>query len=133
MKDSTIAVTTMAFLLLLPGLMTSCDLGVNKQELEISLAHIHEVHVNIAESYPPQVFVQIKFGIRDGCTTPHEPTIKRKGKTIDIKVTVQRPKERYCPYVYGTFEENVNLGTDFTSGETYIINVNDSTTSFIMQ
>ena len=133
MKDSIIIVTTMVLLLLLLGLMTSCNSGINKHELEIRLAHIYEVHVNVAESYPPQVFVQIKFGVRDGATTPREPTIKRVGNTIDIKVTIQRPKGRYCPYVYGTFEENINLGTDFASGETYIINVNDSTTSFVVQ
>lgn len=100
--------------------------------LEIRLAPIHDVQVNIAESYPPQVFVYVKGGLSDSCTTVHELTKERSGNVIDIEVTTQRPKGAVCALVYGFFEKNVNLGSDFTSGETYTINVNHMTTSFVM-
>lgn len=103
------------------------------EEVEIRLAPIHEVKVNIAESYPPQVFVYIKGGLNDACTTFHQLTVERSGNTIYIEVATQRPKGAICAQVYGFFEQNVNLGSDFTSGETYTVKVNDMTTSFVMQ
>ncbi|MFC2009823.1 hypothetical protein ACFLT6_00240 [Chloroflexota bacterium] len=37
-----------------------------------------------------------------------------------------------CPAVYGYFEQNVALGSDFISGETYTVKVNDVTKMFVM-
>ena len=110
-----------------------CDSDVDGNELEIRLAPIHEVRVNIAESYPPQVFVYIRGGLADSCTTFHETSTERISNTINITVTTQRPKGAQCAQVYGYFEENVPLGSDFVSGETYTINVNDEIISFVMQ
>ena len=102
-------------------------------EIEISLAPIHDVQVNIAESFPVQIFVYIKGGLSDGCTTFHELTEERDGKNVNIEVTTQRPKDAICTQVYGYFEKNIALGSDFVSGETYTITVNDVVTSFVMQ
>ena len=102
-------------------------------EIEIRPAPIHEVQVNIAESFPPQIFVYIKGGLSDGATTFHELTTERSGNTINITVTTQRPKDTIAAQVYGYFEKNVALGIDFTSGETYIVNVNDVAKNFVMQ
>jgi len=110
-----------------------CRSGVDKHELEIRLAPIHEVGVNIAESYPPQVIVYIKGGLADSCTTFHELSTERSGNTVNITVTTKRPQGAQCAQVYDYFEENVNLGSDFVSGETYTINVNDKVASFVMQ
>jgi len=102
-------------------------------ELEIRLAPIHDVQINIAESYPPQIFVYIKGGLSDGCTTFHKLDIRRSASTIDIEVTTKRPKDAVCSEIYGFFERNVNLGSDFISGENYTVKVNEVTTSFVMQ
>ena len=53
--------------------------------------------------------------------------------TINITVTTQRPNDAVCARVYGSFEQNVALGSALTSGDSYTINVNDETTSFVMQ
>ncbi len=37
------------------------------------------------------------------------------------------------PAMLDFFEKKVGLGSDFASGETYIVNVNDETSSFVMQ
>jgi hypothetical protein len=103
------------------------------QQLEIRPAPIHEVRVAIAESYPPQVVVYIKGGLSDGCTTFHELKTERSGNAVNITVTTQRPKGAVCTQVYGYFEQNLNLGSDFISGQTYTIQVNEKTTSFVMQ
>ena len=124
-----VVLVLLVIVLITPGCL-SCNGG---QEMEISLAPIHDVQVNIAESYPPQVFVYIKGGLPDSCTTTYRYEVKRGGDTIDIDVYNQRPKDVICAQVYGYFEENVDLGSDFASGRTYTINVNDKTTTFVMQ
>ena len=93
-------------------------------ELEIKQAPIHEVQVNIAESYPEQIFVYIKGGLADSCTTFHDLETERIDNTINIEVTTERPRDAVCAQVYGYFEKNVNLGSDFIRGETYIVDVN---------
>jgi len=110
-----------------------CQSENDELEIEIHPAPIHEVQVNIAESFPPQVFVYIKGGLADSCTTFNELTVERSNNTINIRVTTQRPKGVVCAQVYGFFEKNIGLGSDFTSGETYIVNVNGKTTRFVMQ
>lgn len=106
---------------------------VNQQilnDVEISLAPIHEVNVTFLKSNPAQVSVYIKGGLRDGCTTFNNIEITREGYTVNIKVTTKHPKEAVCPAIYGYFEKDVNLGTDFTITTTYTLNVNDYTTTF---
>lgn len=127
----------LALILIVPVLaVAGCQPTVSdadEEEMEVRLAPIHEVRVNIAESFPPQIFVYIKGGLADSCTVFNEVTTERSGNTVNIRVTTKRPREAVCAQVYGYFEQNVALGTDFTSGEIYIINVNDQATSFVMQ
>lgn len=99
-------------------------------DLEIKLATIDEVKVYIMKSNPPQIGVYIKGGLPDGCTTFHDIETTREGSTVNIKVTVQHPREVSCPAVYTNFEKDINLGTDFTFGTTYTLNVNDYNTTF---
>ena len=99
---------------------------------EISLAPVHEVDVLFMESFPVQVGVRIKGGLRDGCTAFHDAVVTRDGDTVNIEVTVQRPKEAVCDLAYRFFEKNLNLGSEFTAGTVYTLNVNDFTTTFEM-
>jgi hypothetical protein len=100
------------------------------EDYEISLAPIHEVTVSFMESYPVQVGVHIQGGLRDGCTEFHDIEITRESDTVNITVTVQHPKDKVCPAIYGYFEKYINLGSNFTTGTTYTLNVNDFTTTF---
>jgi len=100
------------------------------EDIEITLAPIHEVEVVIMESFPVQVGVHIKGGLSDGCTTFHDAVVTREGDTVNIEVTVQRPGDAICTQVYGFFEKNLNLGSEFTAGTTYNLKVNDYTTTF---
>jgi hypothetical protein len=52
-----------------------------RSEMEIKPAPIEEVRVNIAESFPVQVFVYIKGGLADACTTLHEVKSERNNTT----------------------------------------------------
>ncbi len=108
------------------AIITACQRGT-----EISPAPIHEVDVRFAESHPVQVFVYIKGGLKDGCTTFHDLSVERDGNTVNIYVTTRRPRKAVCPAVYGFFEKNVALGTNFSPGETYTLKVNGFITTFI--
>ncbi|UCC17232.1 MAG: hypothetical protein JSU58_01405 [Dehalococcoidales bacterium] len=132
-------ITIVAILLCFLSIVSSaCSDGEEKpfdnQEFEIKAAPIHEVDIRIAESYPPQVFVYVKGGLADACTAFEEVLVKRRTDTdIEIEVSVRRSRDEICAQVYGYFEKNVNLGTDFVSEETYTVTVNDYQTKFIMQ
>lgn len=122
-------VMVITLILLVTGAI-ACQGGT--QDVEIRLAPIHEVRIIIAESHPTQVVVYIQGGLTDGCTTFRTLKVERAGNMVNITVTTQRPRDAICTQVYGYFEQNVNLGSDFVSGQTYIIKVNDRTTSFVM-
>ena len=100
--------------------------------LQIGLAPIHEVEVYFMESFPVQVGVRIKVGLADGCTTFRDAAVKRAGNGVNIEVTTQRPRDAICTQVYGFFEKNLNLGSDFAPGTVYDLKVNDRTTAFRM-
>jgi hypothetical protein len=102
-------------------------------DFEISLAPIHEVKTYIMKSNPPQIGVYIKGGLRDGCTEFHDIEITRESNIVNIKVTTKHPKNTACPAVYGFFEKDINLGSDFIFGTTYILKVNDYSTTFLYQ
>jgi hypothetical protein len=68
-------------------------------EVEIRMAPIHEANATLLMSNPPQVEVYIKGGLADGCTTFHNIEVAREGSHINITVTVQHPKDVFCPAV----------------------------------
>lgn len=127
-----VALITMVFLLGTALAFTGCKTGP-ASDIEIKPAPIHEIDVRFAESFPVQVFVYIKGGLSDGCTTFRDLKTVRSGETVTIDVTIQRPREAICTQVYGFFEKNVALGTDFVSGKTYTLKVNGEVRTFTMQ
>jgi hypothetical protein len=102
-------------------------------DIEIRPAPIHEVKVSLLKSNPLQIGVYIKGGLQDGCAAFYNIEIMREGSIVNIKVTTRHPREKACPAIYTYFEKNINLGSDFTFGKTYTLNVNDYTTTFIYQ
>jgi inhibitor of cysteine peptidase len=105
------------------------DAGENP-EIEIKTAPIHEVEIMIAESYPEQVIVYIKGGLPDGCAEFNDLVTEINGDAVNITVTIKRPKDAVCPAIYGYFEKNVNIGSNFLRGQDYTVNVNGFTAQF---
>jgi hypothetical protein len=122
-------IITLVFTALLVA-SAGCQGDTGEQEVEIKLAPIHDAHISINMSLPEQIFVDIKGGLADSCTTFHDLETERIDNTINITVTTERPNGAICAQVYSYFKKNVALGSDFISGETYIVNVNDVTISF---
>jgi hypothetical protein len=113
--------------------LTGCKTTPGTTEIEIISAPIHEINISYAKSNPPQVLVAIKGGLPDGCTKFHDLKCEVVEKTIEIKVTIERPKGAVCPAIYGYFDQTVNLGSSFVRGDIYTVKVNDQITTFTMQ
>jgi hypothetical protein len=100
------------------------------EEIEISLTPIESVTVSLMKSNPPQVGIHIVGGLPDGCTNFYSIEITRETDTVNIKVFNHHPKGVFCTAIYTTFEKDINLGSDFVTGATYTLNVNDYKTTF---
>jgi hypothetical protein len=77
---------------------------------------------------------QIKAGLPSGCAKPlsHE-VLPRQGNVIQVVVLNSLPDNAVCTAIYGMYDLNVNLGSDFTSGQTYIVRVNEREITFTAQ
>lgn len=99
------------------------------------LAPIDSVEINIAESFPPQYFLHVVSGLPSGCAQFDRYEVSREGDTIRVKVINRMPADKSvaCTMIYGTKEHNIALGSDFESGKTYTVIVNDVTKTFVAQ
>lgn len=99
-------------------------------------APIERVEISVAESSPPQYFVDIVSGLPNGCARFDSIETSRSGDTIQLVVVnlVPSPGSQVaCTMIYGTVQHHVALGTDFESGRTYTVVVNDVTETFQAQ
>jgi hypothetical protein len=125
-----------AVMLLLAGACTSDESSPNEPRRERVLAPIESVEVIVAESFPPQYFVQVTSGLANGCAQFDEVTTERDGDTVRITVWNTMPvsdEAIACTMIYGFVENNVALGTDFAPNQRYSVEVNDVTESFVAQ
>jgi len=124
-------------LLFLAATVLACQPGGSQpfasQEPEIFPATILDIRIEVFDTSPPQVMAYIKSPIPDTCTAIDELKTERSDSTIDITLTIKRTPAAGCRKAEGYFMQNVNLGSDFVSGQTYTIKVNDKTTSFVME
>ena len=111
---------------------------VPRAELDLisAPAPIGRVEIDVAESFPPQYFVDIVSGLPNGCARFGSIETSRSGDTIRLVVVnvVPHPRSRVaCTMIYGTVQHHVALGTDFEPGRTYTVVVNDVTETFQAQ
>jgi len=100
-----------------------------------ALAPIESVEVLIMESFPPQYSVAVVSGLPNGCTSFGGYRLERNGDMIRIEVINWKPADesKACTEEYRTVEHNIWLGSDFESGKTYTVIVNDVIESFVAQ
>jgi hypothetical protein len=84
---------------------------------------VDSVDVQIAESFPPQVFVRFQGVLGDGCTTLGEMSQRRKGNTIDVTVATNHSGAEVCTAIAQLVDKTIKLEGDFPPGE-YIVRVN---------
>lgn len=95
-------------------------------------APIESVSIVMLKSYPPQYVVQITSGLPSGCAKFDSIDWERKGDRIAVHVynTVPANEQMACTMVYGYHESSVNIGSAFTPGTTYTVDVNGTEKTF---
>ena len=94
-------------------------------------APIDQIQVVIRESSPPQLTLNITAGLPGGCAQRESHSLGRTGDTVSVRVLNSVPTGNVvCTMIYGTYELNIELGSDFRPGATYTVQVNDKTTTF---
>jgi hypothetical protein len=98
-------------------------------------APIDGLDIRIAESFPPQYFLHVQAGLPSGCAQQYRHDVERDGNVITVTVLNSLPTatDIACTAIYGIYELNIALGSDFDSGETYTVHVNDQETTFTAQ
>lgn len=93
-------------------------------------APIESVEVAFLESFPVQHALQIVAGLENGCIEAYGSQavtiIRLDGKNIvEVEVTnVVGPPGTACDASYRTYDENINLGSDFEPGSEWDVYVN---------
>jgi hypothetical protein len=86
------------------------------------------------ESFPPQYTLHVLAGLPSGCAQPAGHEVTRSGNTIQVRVYNSIPTGMVvCTMIYGTYELNIPLGSDFVSGQQYVVEVNDQRLTFRAQ
>ena len=106
-----------------------------KVTTERALAPIDSAAIRVAESAPPQYFLDVASGLPSGCARYDRTEVTRAGTTITVKVwnVLETPAGGACTAIYGTRTEAVVLGTDFVRGTAYTVQVNDEVKTFVAQ
>ena len=96
---------------------------------EIKPMPIDVVNVQIRESQPVQVAVEVTGSLTDGCTEFHQMSQVRTGNTIEITLTTIRAKDMMCTQDITSYTNTIALEGEFPSGS-YIVRVNGVEKSF---
>jgi hypothetical protein len=98
------------------------------------LAPIDGLEVRVLESSPPQYMVSVRAGLPGGWAEKNRFETRRAAEAIIVTVLNWMPADSPpCTMIYGSYELNINLGSDFRPGTTYTVNVNDKKTAFTAQ
>jgi hypothetical protein len=98
------------------------------------LAPIERLEVRVLESSPPQYVLGVRAGLPSGCAEKNRHEVERVAEAISVTVLNWMPTEpRPCTMIYGSYELNINVGSDFRPGTTYSVIVNDKRTAFVAQ
>ena len=98
-----------------------------------AFAPIERAEVRVLESQPPQYVLQVVAGLPSGCAKPGGHFVNRGGGAINVKVLNSVATGGVCTMIYGTYELNIALGSDFEPGVTYAVRVNDRELAFRAQ
>ena len=98
-------------------------------------APIDAVEIAIAKSLPPQYSAEVTSGLPSGCAKFDSYMVERNGDTITISVwnTLPGDPQVVCSQIYGIVHTSIQLGSDFTTGKTYAVMVNDVKKTFVAQ
>ena len=88
-------------------------------ERERVLAPIDATDIRVLESFPPQYMLNVIAGLPNGCARADGYQVDRTGDTVRVRIYNTMPVGKViCTQIYGTYELNIPLGSDFQSGAT---------------
>ena len=98
-------------------------------------APIESVEVLVLESFPQPYLLAVVSGLPNACFSYAGFRLSRNGATVQIEMTNWKPSDPdvVCAEIYRTVETNIALGSDFESGTTYTVVVNDVKETFVAQ
>jgi hypothetical protein len=91
-------------------------------EYQVEDVTIESVEVQLAESFPVQVFVNVSGYLPDPCWEPREPVVEQDGSRFNIEIVAERKADQMCPQVIEPYESTIGLGT-MEPGD-YLVDVN---------
>lgn len=101
---------------------------------ELLPAPIESLDILVMESFPPQYLLNIVAGLPSGCAEKGTHEVTYSGNEVRVAVLNSvLTGDVACTMIYGIYEVNINLGSDFVSGQTYTVYVNDAELTFTAQ
>ena len=98
------------------------------------LAPEEKLSVRLLESSPAQYVLTVRAGLPSGCAEQNRHELSRSAGAVIVTVLNWMPTGNVsCTAIYGSYELSINLGSDFQTGTTYQVRVNDKATSFVAQ
>jgi hypothetical protein len=122
-------------------LATSCGSATDRSlsspsplDRQAVAAPIDSLDVRVLESAPPQYVLSVRAGLPGGCAERNRHEVERVAETITVTVLNWMPTGNpVCTMIYGSYELNINFGSDFRPGTAYSVRVNDKGTVFVAQ
>jgi hypothetical protein len=82
--------------------------------------------IRVMESSPPSYVLNVQVGLPGGCARAAGYEVSRSGSQITVVIMNSMPATPVpCTMIYGLYSLNIPLGSDFQSGQTYSVQVND--------
>jgi hypothetical protein len=114
-------------------LLAACGDDDQRTATERVPAPIESADIRIAESAPPQYYLDVTSGLPSGCAKFDRYEVAPAGDTIAVTIwnVVETPEDGACTAIYGYVDHHIPLGSSFQSGTTYTVHVNDVTKTFV--
>ncbi len=97
--------------------------------LRISRIKVDSVAIRTAQSFPVQVFAQVKGVIGDGCSELRPLEQSQSGNVITLEITRLRPENAVCTQIAKLFDQSIRLEAEFRTGD-YVLRVNGTAYPF---
>lgn len=100
-------------------------------ERQVERVKIEQLDVRIAESFPVQVFVDVRGYVPDPCWEPQEPVVDEQGPRFEIEIVAERAADEMCAQVIENYETTIGLGS--MDPGNYVVAVNGIEQEFEVQ